>query len=71
LFASDERAPERRYRYSAFVDPSGGMSDAFTLAISHREGDMVKAEFATLAVWSVTNPRGGAKSVVVSKLERR
>jgi hypothetical protein len=29
------------------------------------------AEFATLAVRSVTNPRGGAKSVVVSKLERR
>jgi hypothetical protein len=36
-----ERQPERRYRYSAFVDPSGGVSDAFTLAISHREGDTV------------------------------
>jgi hypothetical protein len=30
-----------------------------------------KTEFATLVVRSVTNPRGGAKSVVVSKLERR
>jgi hypothetical protein len=36
-----ERKPERRHRYSAFVDPSGGVSDAFTLAISHREGDTV------------------------------
>lgn len=36
-----ERPPERRHRYSAFVDPSGGVSDAFTLAISHREGDTV------------------------------
>ena len=29
------------------------------------------AEFATLAVRLVTNPRGGTKSVVVSRLERR
>jgi hypothetical protein len=36
-----ERAPERRHRYSAFTDPSGGAADAFTLAISHREGDTV------------------------------
>lgn len=36
-----ERPPERRHRYSAFVDPSGGVADAFTLAISHREGDTV------------------------------
>jgi hypothetical protein len=36
-----ERKPERKNRYSAFVDPSGGVSDAFTLAISHREGETV------------------------------
>ena len=33
-----ERAPERRWRYVGFVDPSGGASDSFTLGISHREG---------------------------------
>lgn len=32
-----ERAPLSSVRYSAFVDPSGGSSDSFTLAISHRE----------------------------------
>lgn len=34
-----ERTPERRHRYVGFVDPSGGASDSFTLAIGHREGD--------------------------------
>jgi hypothetical protein len=29
------------YYYHAFVDPSGGSSDSFTLAIAHREGDVV------------------------------
>ena len=33
-----ERAPERRWRYVGFVDPSGGASDSFSLAISHKEG---------------------------------
>jgi hypothetical protein len=28
-----------RYQYSAFVDPSGGSSDSFTLAIAHTEDD--------------------------------
>jgi hypothetical protein len=36
-----ERKPERRWHYNAFVDPSGGAVDAFTLAISHREGETV------------------------------
>lgn len=36
-----ERAPERRHRYACFVDISGGVSDASTMAISHREGDTV------------------------------
>jgi hypothetical protein len=36
-----ERRPERRHRYTAFVDPSGGASDSMTLAISHREADTV------------------------------
>ena len=32
-----ERPPERAHSYIAFVDPSGGSSDAMTLAISHTE----------------------------------
>jgi len=36
-----EAAPINKFRYYAFNDPSGGSSDAFTLAISHREGDRI------------------------------
>ena len=36
-----ERAPEKGRQYQAFVDPSGGSSDSMTLAIAHREGDVV------------------------------
>ena len=32
-----ERKPMPDIRYDAFVDPSGGASDAFTLGISHNE----------------------------------
>jgi hypothetical protein len=32
-----ERAPELQHPYVAFVDPSGGSSDSFTLAIAHPE----------------------------------
>ena len=34
-----EQRPASDVRYSAFVDPSGGASDSFTLAIAHRDGD--------------------------------
>jgi hypothetical protein len=34
-----ERKPERAHSYVAFVDPSGGSSDAMTLAIAHKEGE--------------------------------
>ena len=34
-----ERPPATTQRYFGFVDPSGGSSDAMTLAIAHREGD--------------------------------
>ena len=34
-----ERAPLRTATYTAFVDPSGGAHDAFTVAIGHREGE--------------------------------
>jgi hypothetical protein len=33
-----ERPPDRKHRYVGFVDPSGGSSDAMTLAIAHTEG---------------------------------
>jgi hypothetical protein len=34
-----ERAPERKHSYIAFVDPSGGSSDAMTMAIAHKEAE--------------------------------
>jgi hypothetical protein len=34
-----ERLPSRGYKYVGFTDPSGGASDAFTLAIAHKEGN--------------------------------
>jgi hypothetical protein len=34
-----ERSPIPNQGYVAFVDPSGGSSDSFTLAIAHRDGD--------------------------------
>jgi hypothetical protein len=36
--------PPRAHRYSAFVDPSGGRHDAFTLCIGHRESDQFVAD---------------------------
>jgi hypothetical protein len=36
-----ERPPSGQFKYSGFVDPSGGSSDSFALAISHQEGEHV------------------------------
>jgi hypothetical protein len=36
-----ERSPVPGVRYRAFVDPSGGSADSMTLAIGHREKDVV------------------------------
>ena len=36
-----EAAPVSGHRYSAFVDPSGGSADSFTMGISHREGERI------------------------------
>jgi hypothetical protein len=36
-----ERAPMQSARYYAFVDPSGGSADSMSLAIGHREDDIV------------------------------
>lgn len=35
-----ETAPQEEISYRAFVDPSGGSQDSFTLAIAHTEGDL-------------------------------
>ena len=36
-----EMAPISAHRYSAFVDPSGGSADSFTMAVGHRDGERV------------------------------
>jgi hypothetical protein len=36
-----ERAPMQSVRYYGFVDPSGGRANAMTLAVGHREDDVV------------------------------
>jgi hypothetical protein len=36
-----ELPPFSQHRYSAFVDPSGGSADSFTLAISHNDGERI------------------------------
>jgi len=54
-----ELPPAENLRYVGFVDPSGGSSDAFTLAIAHREG-----ERAVLDVVRETRPPFSPESVV-------
>ena len=34
-----EMAPLGKHRYAAFVDPSGGSADSFTMAVAHRDGE--------------------------------
>lgn len=36
-----EMAPLGTHRYSAFVDPSGGSADSFTMAVSHKDGERI------------------------------
>lgn len=54
-----ELPPAESLRYYAFVDPSGGSSDSFTLAIAHREG-----ERAVLDVVREIRPPFSPESVV-------
>jgi hypothetical protein len=52
-----ERAPEAARDYVAFVDPSGGRRDAFTLAIAHTEND--RGVLDVLQAWPAPfNPSG-------------
>lgn len=46
----DELPPSNLLRYRAFVDPSGGRRDAYTLAIGHKENE--KAVIDLLRAWS-------------------
>ena len=36
-----ERGPDYRWRYYAFVDPSGGSADSMALCLAHKEGNTV------------------------------
>jgi hypothetical protein len=47
-----ERGHDSSRRYYAFVDPSGGRSDSFTMAIGHREGDSLHID----GVWAKPAP---------------
>jgi len=52
-----ELPPVADLSYSAFVDPSGGRADAFTLAIGHRDGE--RAVVDALRAWRPPfNPAG-------------
>jgi hypothetical protein len=45
-----EQPRNMRYAYRAFVDPSGGSSDSYVLAIAHDEVRMVDGEKVTFAI---------------------
>jgi hypothetical protein len=47
-----ERGHDSSKRYVGFVDPSGGRSDSFTMAIGHREGDHLHID----GVWAKPAP---------------
>lgn len=59
-----ERAPMSTIAYFAFVDPSGGSSDSFTLAIGHMEDDT-----AILDALRETKPPFSPEAVVVEYAE--
>jgi hypothetical protein len=44
-FSPLQLAPANNHRYYAFVDPSGGSADAFTVAIGHKEDDRIIVDF--------------------------
>jgi hypothetical protein len=59
-----ERAFNRQHSYIAFVDPSGGSSDAMTMAIAHKETDTVVLDLANTAPHSA--PRAWSLSMQAS-----
>lgn len=69
-----ERPSQSGTRYAGFVDPSGGVADAFTLAVAHRESDTllldcvreVRPPFSPESV--AANFAGVCKSYRISKI---
>jgi hypothetical protein len=53
----NEMAPLPNPTYHAFVDPSGGSADSFTLAVSHRDGERIVID-ATREVKPPFSPEG-------------
>ena len=54
--------PETKARYVAFVDPSGGRHDAFTLAIGHSEGQKIVIDL--LRAWDPPfDPQGVVRQI--------
>jgi hypothetical protein len=53
----NEMAPLPNPTYHAFVDPSGGSADSFTLAISHRDGEQIVID-ATREIKPPFSPEG-------------
>jgi hypothetical protein len=45
-----ERPPERRHKYFAHTDPSGGVNNSMTLAICHKDGETVVVDAIREAV---------------------
>lgn len=55
-------APRSQYAYRAFVDPSGGRNDAFTLSIGHQEKTKLVVDL--LKAWDPPfNPEGVVKEI--------
>lgn len=63
-----ERAPLSTVHYKAFVDPSGGSADSFTLAIGHLEGTGSK-KIAILDAVRETKPPFSPEAVVAEYAE--
>lgn len=59
-----EQAPLSSTGYFAFVDPSGGSADSFTMAISHRDGERIVID-ATREIKPPFSPEGVVDDLVV------
>jgi hypothetical protein len=59
------RPPVRGYFYSAFCDPSGGVSDAFTCAIAHEEGGRIVLD-CLVEIGSPFNPTDATASIAAT-----
>jgi hypothetical protein len=59
-----ERPPQRGITYSAFLDPSGGSSDSFTVAIAHRHRNIGTGDVIVLDALRELRPPFSPDSVV-------